>query len=161
MRTRHRHYRARKPATLSMTSLMDILTTLLLFLLKSFVAEPEVVTPAAGVNLPYSTSQDAPQESIVVAIQGDQVSLGNEFIAKLDANSQGDLMIRPLAAALSSARARHEQWQDMRGSEATDAPMKVTIQGDREMPFVLLQRVMYTCNQSGFDDIALAVLRTS
>ena len=161
MRTRHRHYRARKPATLSMTSLMDILTTLLLFLLKSFVAEPEVVTPAAGVNLPYSTSQDAPQESIVVAILGDQISLGNEVIAQLDVNSKGDLMIRPLATALSGARLRHDQWQQMRGSDAHDAPMRVTIQGDRTMPFLLLQRVMYTCNQSGFDDISLAVLRNS
>lgn len=161
MRTRHRHYRARKPATLNMTSLMDILTTLLLFLLKSFVAEPEAVTPAQGVNLPISTSQLAPQESIVVAILGDQVSLGNEVVAELNDEANGDMLIASLARALSGARARHDEWQDLRGADSLDAPMKVTIQGDREMPFAILQRVMYTCNQSGFDDISLAVLRNS
>ena len=39
-----------RPERLRLTSMMDILTVLLLFLLKSFVVEGEVVTPAPGVH---------------------------------------------------------------------------------------------------------------
>ena len=45
-----------RPERLRLTSMMDILTVLLLFLLKSFVVEGEVVTPVPGVELPSSSA---------------------------------------------------------------------------------------------------------
>ena len=35
----------------------------------------------------------------------------------------------------------------------------MTIQGDRDLEFRLLERVMYTCGAAGFDEMALAVAR--
>ena len=37
--------------------------------------------------------------------------------------------------------------------------MKVTIQGDREIEFRLLEKVMFTCGEAGCDQLALAVLQ--
>jgi len=35
----------------------------------------------------------------------------------------------------------------------------VTIQGDEDIEFRVLQKVMYTLNEGGFQDIALAVIK--
>jgi biopolymer transport protein ExbD len=144
---------------LKMTSLMDILTVLLLFLLKSFVIEGEVVTPASGLNLPESTSETMPKESVVLAIIGNTVSLGDHVVARVVDASREGLLIDSLADALQSTRKRQIVLARRRGEEPQ--PAQLTIQGDKEMAFQLLQRVMYTCNQAGFDDISLAVLRSS
>lgn len=159
-RLRRRGRRIRGPEGLRITSMMDILTVLLLFLLKSFVAEGEVVTPAPGVELPRSISQESPRASLVIAISDDGITVGGETVVTLDGSIDGglggSLVIPELEAALLHARTQQQSIAARRGSE--DAGGSVTIQGDRDMSFAVLQRVMYTCNRSGFADVALAVL---
>jgi biopolymer transport protein ExbD len=141
---------------------MDILTVLLLFLLKSFVAEGEVITPAPGIELPESRSETAPQESLVIAIAADRIAVGDEVIVGLDESVDGglgpDTVIAALADHLRRASTQQRELAARRG-HADAWRGKITIQADRDMSFAVLQRVMYTCNQSGFEDVALAVLR--
>ena len=162
MRMRRTRRKVQQPGQLRITSMMDILTVLLLFLLKSFVAEGEVVTPAPGVTLPQSSAEVMPEASLVIAIADDRITLGDEVVANLDGSVDGglgnQLLIERLADRLDDARAKQDDIALRRGQELEDRG-KVTIQGDRDMPFEVLQRVMYTCNQTGFDDIALAVIR--
>jgi biopolymer transport protein ExbD len=145
---------------LRMTSMMDILTVLLLFLLKSFVVDAEVVTPAPGVQLPESSSRTTPEETLVIAIAHNQVTVGNELVATVEPSATArTLLIPPLAERLQASRRQSMELRRLRGdTEPFEA--KVTIQGDRGMPFQVLQKVMYTCNQSGFDNISLAVLQS-
>ncbi|MGH3054482.1 MAG: hypothetical protein ACRDL7_05835, partial [Gaiellaceae bacterium] len=53
---------------ISLTSLMDILTCLLFFVLKSFVAGGEVTVPPPGLKLPRSTADAPMASSLVIAI---------------------------------------------------------------------------------------------
>jgi biopolymer transport protein ExbD len=146
---------------LRLTSMMDILTVLLLFLLKSFVVEGEVITPAPGVHLPESTSKALPQSSIVIAIFDDAVMLDGEVVASISkAEASDDLLIESLAQRLDKARDTATQIARRRGSD-DDFVGKVSIQGDRNIDFAILQRVMYTCSVSGYEDISLAVIGTS
>jgi biopolymer transport protein ExbD len=48
---------------------------------------------------------------------------------------------------------------DRRRGEAPTSARLATIQGDADIEFRVLQRVMYTLDRSGFPDIALAVLK--
>jgi len=144
-----------------LTSMMDILTTLLLFLLKSFVLEGEVLNPVPGVNLPQSTSEAAAQPSVTIAIFGDAVMMDGEMVASIkDATADRDLVIPGLAERLDHARAQAEEIARLRGS---DEPFlgRVAIQGDRDINFSILQRVMYTCSSSGYESISLAVIGPS
>ena len=89
--------------------MMDILTVLLLFLLKSFVVEGEVISPVPGVNLPESSSDQAPQSALVVAVFDDTIMIDGREVARIsDANSQGDLMIGALGEELRRARAQEQ-----------------------------------------------------
>jgi len=144
---------------LTLTSLMDILTCLLFFVLKSFVAGGETTVPPPGLELPRSTAERPQATSIVVAIQKDAILVGGERVASVrEAESSPAMVIQPLAEKLRGAR---EQMDDIarRRGKTPSATHIVTIQGDGDIEFRVLQKVMYTLNQGGFPDIALAVLK--
>src|SRR6185436_15988542 len=110
--------RLRPSSSLILTSLMDILTVLVLFLLKSFVIEGEAVTPVPGVALPESSSKTPPRASIVIAIFNDSVMLNGEVVATVSKSvASGDLLIRPLAKRLDESREQAQQIARLRGSD--------------------------------------------
>ena len=153
MRVRNRHGRRMHKlrghtGSLTLTSMMDILTVLLLFLLKSYSAGGEVMVPQPGVHLPESTADASPETSLIVAIDGDAIRVGSQRVASVsEVMASPDPGIAPLAARLQAEP--HDA--------AHAAP--VTIQGDRTIEYALLRKVMFTLSRSGYDNVALAVLR--
>lgn len=147
--------------SVNLISMMDILTVLLLFLLKSYVAGGEVMVPPAGINLPSSNADAPPQSSLVVAIDGDEILIGSERVTTL-AQALGDpnLEIAPLTAHLQAQIHRQDEIARLRGTEPVQHRI-ATIQGDRDIEFRVLQKVMYTLGQNGYENISLAVLQKS
>ena len=144
---------------LTLTSMMDILTTLLFFVLKSYVSGGEVTVPPPGVTLPRSTVNADMHTSVVVAIDHDSIILGGERVATVhDAVASDELMIAPLAQRLTEARQQMDDLDDKKGVKRETARL-ATIQGDADIEFRVLQKVMYTLDRNGFPDIALAVLK--
>ena len=142
-----------------MTSFMDILTVLLLFLLKSFVVDADVSAPAPGVELPNSTSEDRPSPSVVIAVSPEAVLVAGEPVTTIESVlARDEVWLEEIAVHLDDARRRTEEIAAARGREPAEGG-KVTIQGDREIEFQLLQRVMYTCNFTGFERLSLAVVQ--
>lgn len=147
-------------ANVNMTSMMDILTTLLFFVLLSFVGGGEAATPPPGITLPASTAEAATRTSLLVAVDQHSILVGGERVATLEEALAGDdLVIEPLAAHLAAAREQMDDLARRKGEDPESAPRLVTLQGDSDVEFRVLQRVMYTLDQSGFPDIALAVLK--
>jgi biopolymer transport protein ExbD len=146
---------------LTMTSLMDILTTLLFFLLKSFVADGGPGIPPPEVLLPESSSREQPEVSLVIAVSDESILLGDQAVARTaDAIARDGIYLQELGKSLDDAWAHMEDLAKRKGTE-DELAAKITIQGDREIEFQLLQKVMFTCNQHGFDQIALAVVQGS
>ncbi len=144
---------------LRMTSMMDILVVLLLFLIKSFVAD-EQMNPAAGVTLPESTSQERPEDSVVVAITDSSILVGEDWVMDLTAlDDSEEMLLIPLADHLRDVRSVREDIARLQGEDPNLG--RVTIQGDREIEFAVLQRVMYTIGAEGFEEVSLAVIRTT
>jgi biopolymer transport protein ExbD len=144
---------------ITLTSLMDILTCLLFFVLKSFVAGGEVTVPPPGLKLPRSTADAAMHTSLVIAIDKEAILVGSERIATVQQAEAGDdLLIQPLAARLQAAQQQMDDIDKLKKVDKAE-PRVVTIQGDGDIEFRVLQKVMYTLNQSGFEDISLAVLK--
>ena len=143
----------------NLISMMDVLTVLLLFLLKSYVSGGEVMVPPAGVQVPASTAEAMPQASLVVAIDGDEIVVGSERVASIpEIERSSELEIAALAAHLQGERSRQDEIARARGEEPP-ATYAATIQGDRDIEFRVLQKVMYTLHQNGYESIALAVLQ--
>jgi hypothetical protein len=97
----------------------------------------------------------------VIAIFDDAVMIDGEVVAHVARQEKSrDLLIEPLAARLEAAREQTIHIARLRGGDSTFHG-KVSIQGDRDIHFAILQRVMYTCSVSGYEEISLAVLRTT
>jgi biopolymer transport protein ExbD len=143
----------------TLTSMMDILTTLLFFVLKSYVSGGEVTLPPPGVTLPRSTAAADMNSSVVVAIDHDAIIVAGERVASVREAAEGDeLLIAPLATRLAEARAQMDDLDRRKGKTAVTSRL-ATIQGDADIEFRVLQKVMYTLDRNGFPDIALAVLK--
>ena len=111
MRRRRHGSRWRKSSagsgSVNLISMMDILTVLLLFLLKSYVAGGEVMVPPTGIHLPSSSADAPPQTSLVVAIDDHEILIGGERVTTLaEAEGEPGLEITPLSAPCTSAVAR-------------------------------------------------------
>jgi biopolymer transport protein ExbD len=158
---RERRWRqtAHSGGSVNLISMMDVLTVLLLFLLKSHVAGGEVMVPPPGITLPASTAEKPPQSALVVAIDDDEILVASESVVSVAEALRGpDLEIEALAAHLRGVRKQQDEIARLRG-EKIAAQRGATIQGDRAIEFRVLQRVMYTLNQNGYESIALAVVQ--
>lgn len=147
-------------AMLRLTSLIDIMVVLVFFLLKSFVAGGDVMTPAPGINLPNSTSSASPAQSLVVTVYENHLMVGDETLPFEAPPAPGDLTLPLLAGKLDQVNAQVEDLAQRKG-ETLDGHRRATIQGDRGIEFRQLERVMFTLSQAGYDQISLAVLQAS
>jgi biopolymer transport protein ExbD len=147
-------------ARLQLTSLIDIFTVLLLFLLKSLVVGGTVVTPFPGVTLPPSSSMASFKESPVLVITRDQVVVdGQAACSTAEVVASERLRIEPLASPLAALREKSERLAAR--SSARKFEGRLILQADETVPFHVLQKVMYTSQTVGFYDITLAVLQKS
>jgi biopolymer transport protein ExbD len=159
LRERKRHaVEHAEVAKLQLTSLIDIFTVLLLFLLKSIVVGGTSVTPFPGVTLPSSSATAAFKESPVVVVAPEQVVVDNAAVCKTaDVAAANELRIPALEAALAELRGKSDALALK--SSARKFEGRLIVQADESIPFHVLQKVMYTSQTVGFYDITLAVIQ--
>ncbi len=139
----------RKATVLTVTSLVDILSILLIFLLLSFSPEGALLHAAQDLELPESTSNERVMETDrVIAVTANGVSVGPKMVATFE-NWKGELLIPGLAQELG----------DVVGTD--ESSRRVLIQGDRLVPFDMLYAVLFTSHQAGYSNLALAAYERS
>ncbi len=142
--------------TLRLTSMIDMFTILLVFLLKSFSVEGEIMSVAKDLKLPESTAQMPPKASPILTITNDWIILdGNPVTRVSEAMGTDRTLIVPLQKQLSNIKAFSSGLAELDDQMAFKGD--ITIQGDREIPFALLKKIMFTCGQEGFNNMLLAV----
>jgi len=154
-RMQRHHKRNKQHASLNMVSLMDIFTILVFFLLVS-ATDQEAMPTMKDIKLPEATSEAKPKTNIVILVSNDKIMMqGHDVVSASKAISRGGLLIPELLAALNeeakrkTAVVKDEKLVKKRG---------VTIMGDKEIPYVLLKKIMLTCASTEFTDISLAVV---
>jgi biopolymer transport protein ExbD len=160
LRERKRHaVEHAEVAKLQLTSLIDIFTVLLLFLLKSIVVGGTAVTPFPGVTLPSSSATASFKESPVVVIANSQVIVDGERVCATDeVLNAGTLQIPAIESALAAVRQKTVGLASREGSDRRFEG-RLILQADETIPFHVLQKVMYTSQTVGFYDITLAVIQ--
>jgi len=155
---RLRHRQSPEPPKLNLTAMVDVFVVLLVFLLKSYSAEGNIMTTDKGLELPISTSTLHPQMTLTVTVSQDALYVEDKKVAELEAvRASSDLFIPGLAEEL---RYQVKRARFISGVNPTvKFEGKVTILGDRGLPFLVLEKVMYTCSATDFNDIALAVFQ--
>ena len=144
-RRAERQQRHKQSLDMNLVALIDIFTILLFFLLSS-ATEVETLAVPRAVALPESSVDQTPKPTVVVLVNAQEIVVDGLTVARTPdvMASEGDL-IAPLQAQLAALKARPE------------AGTTVTIMGDKDIPYRLLRKVMSTCAQAEFTDVAFAV----
>jgi biopolymer transport protein ExbD len=146
---------------LTMTSLMDIVSIIVCYLLKTYASDPVVIMPVAEQKIPMSR-MDAPiQEGSDVYISSREIVFGEKKLVQLqegeiDPNEVKGHLIGPLYDALAEEVDKAKQ---MAESRQTEWAGRLIIVGDQDLKFSTLVDVMYTAGRAEFVEYAFCVIQ--
>jgi biopolymer transport protein ExbD len=136
-----------------LTSLMDIFTVLVLYLIVNQGTGVTLDAPKT-VKIPESVVETAPRRSLVMAVSGSDVFIQGDAIFKVaDVLENKDDYIQPIRQELLRIKNLAAEQGDKGISESSE----ITILADRGVPFKILKKLMSTSSSAGFDKISLAV----
>ncbi len=149
-----RQHARNKKVPFNVVSLMDIFTILVFFLLVNTNEITPLPNPK-GIEMPESISEVSPQESVVVMLSNEAVRLQGEDVITIDEVMKEDsiqvsLFVEKLKQLANEVEPESEE----------DPEREVTIMGDKEVPYKVLDRVMRLCaTHAGFSKISLSVIQ--
>ena len=147
------HKRLSQQAKLSLVSLMDIFTILVFFLMVNS-GDVEVLQADKNISLPQSISENKPEITLTIKVSADAIVVqGRKVESVARVLEQSGNAIEPLAQELEYQSARSPELTDLEKRQGRS----IIIMGDRSIPYKLLKRIMTTCADSDYRDIALAV----
>lgn len=142
---------------LNLIPMIDIMSVMVAFLL-IYSTEVEVVQNAKDVEIPLSTAEAKPAETVVVTITKDTLLVQGDVVATMD-------QIRdPNAALIEPLREYLSRPLTTRGDAAQQAALahrEITVLADKSLPYEVIRKVMTTCTAAAYDKLSLAVLETS
>jgi biopolymer transport protein TolR len=152
--SRDHHLHHREDAELNLIPLIDILSVMVAFLLV-YSTDVEVVQNSKGVEIPQSTAEALPKQSVVVMITRDQLFVQGELVASIaEIRDPATQVIERLQAVLS----RPLLGVDPAAQEEALAAREITVVADKSLPYDVVKKVMTTCTAAAYGRISLAVL---
>ncbi len=140
---------------LQLTSMMDMFTIILVFLLKTYSTQGQLINPSDDLTLPSSTTQQAPELGLDVTVSSDWILVNGKAIEKTSTvNEINGYIIPSLRNVLRQYAQEATVMKERYGAEYSG---KVTIQGDKNLPYEILIKIMATCGQSNFPNLRLVV----
>ena len=145
----------RKIPKMNLTSLMDVFTILVFFLLVN-TGSVELLEAPKTVILPESRVETKPRETIVIFISPDEVLVQGEAVALV-----ADILDDSAATVGNIGARLAELNQQVLGPSTRHVAesREVTILADKSVPFAVVKKVMSTCTREGIENISLAVIQ--
>lgn len=151
---------------LNITSMMDMFTIILVFLLFSFKAQDEAFSMAKGVKLPDSTSTMELQDALNIQMAEDALIVQERTVlalagGRLPAGLEMDgAKIVPLFKVIEEEGAARRLKKEAQGDPLSDMDRSIVIfQADRRTRFEDVDKVMKTAAMAGFPNFRFAVMK--
>lgn len=168
MRTKRfiRHRGKRNKANefdLDITSLLDILTILIVFLLKSYNSSGIVINVPKGVELPTSESISLNSSGTIVQVSPEKIWIEDKLVLDAENDKSGNIyddggkLIVPLYNELVSIKNDIKQIE-MSTQGAKKFSGKINLIVDKTLKYSYLKKVMYSCAEAGFRTYNFVVL---
>jgi biopolymer transport protein ExbD len=144
-----------KAVRINLTSLMDVFTILVFFLLVNS-ATTEVLETPKQIKLPDSVVEEKPRETVVIFVSPEEVTVQGDVVVRVaDILAMRGQNIAPIGEKLAALS------DNIIGlkTRAVAESLEVTILADRSVPFHVVKKVMSTCTNRGYGRISLAVLQ--
>lgn len=161
-----RYMDKRTPSTfkIQITSMVDMFIIILVFLLKSYSTSPINITPSEHLRLPQSSASTDPVDVIKLIVSKNAVFVEENKVAeitngefdKTQVDTSDKEFIRPLYQELDKKAQQSKELSKL--NETVEFDGKVMIQVDRDLPYSVLKKVMYTSMLAGYYDVKFAVV---
>jgi biopolymer transport protein ExbD len=138
--------------TLNMNSMMDMMTIILLFLLKSYSTTGALATQSESLKLPVSQRTAKPKKELNVSVARDVILVNEIPVMSTGDVPQDGIIIPQLEVKLREYADQEKQLEIEVGKQFTH---EVIIQGDQTITYELLFKVMATCGRSEFNKMRL------
>ncbi len=152
---RQRFMELNTESELNLVSMMDIFTILVFFLLVS--SSTQQLQTSKDVKLPTSVSQKVPKETLIIVVTKDAILVQDQQVAKVvNVLATRDDRIEALEKELkfqSSKLILTETPEQMQ--------LGVTIMGDETIPYELLRKILTSCRNANYTQIAFAAMQKS
>jgi biopolymer transport protein ExbD len=159
---------------LNITAMLDIMTIILVFLLKTLGESSAAVPQSDDLRLPASIMKKPPaQEGVLVTVSKTQILVGDDKIltlpgreslaqagvdARFKRSGPNDLFIVPLGNALMSARKTDIAVRRAKGLDPSSS--EAIVIADKGTPYRLLMEVLFTLGQSEYGKYHLMVIQS-
>ena len=144
-----------KIGKMNLTSLMDVFTILVFFLLVNS-GSVELVQSPKDVKLPESFEESKPRETVVISVSPEDVIVQGRLVAKVADILEGkEASLAPLGARLAELK------ENIVGPATLNVAdsQEVTILADKSVPFIVVRMVMSACTDEGYENVSLAVIQ--
>lgn len=144
-----------KITKMPLTSLMDVFTILVFFLLVNS-GSVEIVEAPKDVALPVSKVETKPRETVVIFISPVEVLVQGRLVALVDD------ILNEKSGATDPITTRLAELKDSIIGENTAVVAgsdEVTILADKSVPFSVIKTIMSTCTGEGYEKVSLAVIQ--
>lgn len=144
-----------KITKMPLTSLMDVFTILVFFLLVNS-GSVEIMEAPKDVALPVSKVETKPRETVVIFVSPEEVLVQGKLVAQVsDILAGKDGATDPITAQLATLKERiiGDSTATVAGSD------EVTILADKSVPFSVIKTIMSTCTEEGYEKVSLAVIQ--
>jgi biopolymer transport protein ExbD len=149
--------RAKKePMEIDITSLLDILVILLVFLLKSYNASDLKLDLVKNLKVPDSKARKLGNHAVIIQVdQNSNVWVGKRIIAKIP--SQGSEIPELLELLKNKKEAEKAKIAQETRSPASKVSKAVNLVFDKDTPYKSLQKIMHTSAIAGFTEFKFIV----
>ena len=147
--------------SLQITSMADIFTILLVFLLKGVASDAIQITPANATTLPAGIhSQSIAETSLQIEITKSDLLVEKEKIISLndlEKQIQKDEIIPILTQRLEKERERHKFISQK--NESVKISNQVIVLADQNAPFSMIKPILKTLAAQGYSEVKFAAIK--
>ncbi|EAU62627.1 hypothetical protein STIAU_7151 [Stigmatella aurantiaca DW4/3-1] len=140
---------------------MDMMTILLVFLLKSFASSSAAVTASEDVRPPISTTRATPKDTVAITITPKNILVGDkEAVRLVNGQVPPEQLQGRLVVGLDAQLKKEVEKLKFIAERNPAAPFskEVSIIGDKKIPYDMLLTILYTAGQNELENYRFVVL---
>ena len=152
---------------LNITPMMDMMTIILVFLLKTFTSTTNIISQDANLTLAPSKTRLNLKPALqivvtkrVVLVEGEPVAPVNSgrIDPALKRDGENGYYVTPIVDVLTKHSNKERKVAEMTGGKFEG---ELQVVADKSTPYRLLTEVLYSCGQAGYANYRLVVLKAS
>jgi biopolymer transport protein ExbD len=147
---------------LNIVAMLDMMTIILVFLLKSYSASSVSVTASEDVRPPISTTRATPKDTVAVTITPKGILVGDKRVVEIENSTiPARFLEGRRVVPLDQALKREVDKLKYIAARNVSAPFnhELSIIGDRKIPYDLLLTVLYTAGQNELENYRFVVIQ--